>query len=125
MSQGRCSALVAAVMLAAMVVVFHCEVAEAATFTVGGGGGWTYNTVGWPKGKRFRAGDTLVFSYGSGYHNVVAVNRAGYNGCATPAGAKVYQSGTDQIKLAKGTNYFICNYPGHCEGGMKIAVTAL
>ena len=40
-------------------LVLHSEMAHAATYTVGGAGGWTFNTVGWPKGKRFRAGDTL------------------------------------------------------------------
>lgn len=60
MSGGRGSALVVGVVvLAAVAVVFHCEVAEAATYKVGGTGGWTFNVAGWPKGKRFRAGDTL------------------------------------------------------------------
>ncbi|KAI3445660.1 hypothetical protein Pfo_002325 [Paulownia fortunei] len=126
MSQGRGSAVVVAmVVIVGMVVVFHCEVAEAATYTVGGSGGWTFNVATWPKGKRFRAGDTLVFNYNSGIHNVVAVNKGGYNGCTTPGGAKVYQTGKDQIKLVKGQNFFICNFPGHCESGMKIAVAAV
>lgn len=60
MSQGRGSAIVVAmVVIVGAVVVFQCEVAEAATFTVGGTGGWAFNVDGWPNGKRFRAGDTL------------------------------------------------------------------
>ncbi|KAL0422311.1 UNVERIFIED_CONTAM: Basic blue protein [Sesamum latifolium] len=127
MSGGRGSAVVvgAMVMVAALAVVSQCEVAEAAIYTVGGVGGWTFNVVAWPNGKRFRAGDTLVFNYNSGIHNVVAVNGAGYRGCTTPRGAKVYQTGKDQIKLGKGQNFFICNFPGHCQSGMKIAVTAV
>lgn len=66
-----------------------------------------------------------VFNYATGVHNVVAVNKAGYKTCKTPKGAKVYQTGKDQIKLAKGLNFFICNFPGHCESGMKIAVNAI
>lgn len=46
------------VLLVCFLVLFS-EMAHAATYTVGGPGGWTLNTVGWPKGKRFRAGDTL------------------------------------------------------------------
>jgi len=65
-----------------------------------------------------------VFKYSSGAHNVVAVNKVGYGSCKTPRGARVYQSGNDQIKLVKGQNYFICNYVGHCESGMKIAINA-
>ncbi|KAL0335193.1 UNVERIFIED_CONTAM: Basic blue protein [Sesamum radiatum] len=127
MSGGRGSAAVVGVvvMVAALAVVFQCEVAEAATYTVGGAGGWTFNVATWPKGKQFRAGDTLVFNYKSGIHNVVAVDRAGYRGCTSPNGAKVYQTGNDQIKLRKGQNFFICTIAGHCQSGMKIAVTAV
>ena len=39
--------------------MLHSEMARAANYNVGGAKGWTFNTVGWPKGKRFRAGDTL------------------------------------------------------------------
>ncbi len=123
MSQGRGSA-VAAVMVLGLVVVLHCEVAQAATYTVGGPGGWTFNVVGWPKGKQFRAGDTLVFNYNSAIHNVVVVNKGGYDICSTPRGARTYRTGKDQIKLVKGQNFFICSIPGHCGAGMKIAVTA-
>lgn len=120
MSQGRCSATFATVMLLCLLVL-HSGVADAATYTVGGVGGWTFNTVSWPRGKRFRAGDTLVFSYNPKFHNVVVVNQAGYDRCTAPPGAKVYHSGNDQIRLVKGPNYFICSYPGHCQSGMKIA----
>ncbi|KAK8564383.1 hypothetical protein V6N13_005388 [Hibiscus sabdariffa] len=121
MAQGRGSAMAAAVLLC--LLLSRLEFAQAATYTVGGAGGWTFNTAGWPKGKRFKAGDTLVFNYNPSIHNVVAVNKAGYDSCSTPKGAKVYRSGKDQVKLAKGQNYFICNFAGHCQAGMKIAVT--
>lgn len=66
-----------------------------------------------------------MFNYNSGIHNVVAVDRGGYANCKTsPADAKVYKTGKDQIKLVKWQNFFICNFPGHCESGMKIAITA-
>ncbi|XP_051146529.1 basic blue protein-like [Andrographis paniculata] len=127
MSEGRGSALVfglAAVMVAA-IVAGHFPAAEAATYTVGGARGWTFNVASWPNGKRFRAGDILVFSYSPLAHNVVQVDRRGYNGCAAPSGARILRTGKDQIKLAKGQNFFICLIPGHCQAGMKIAVNAL
>ncbi|KAK7359078.1 hypothetical protein VNO77_01024 [Canavalia gladiata] len=123
MSIGRGSAMVA--LMLSLWLVLHSEMAHATTYTVGDANGWTFNTVGWPKGKRFRAGDTLVFNYSPGAHNVVAVNKAGYNTCKTPKGAKTYTSGSDQIKLVKGPNYFICNLVGHCESGTKIAINAV
>ncbi|MBA0738126.1 hypothetical protein Gogos_011534 [Gossypium gossypioides] len=101
------------------------ENVDAATYTVGGSNGWTFNMASWPRGKRFRAGDTLFFKYDATIHNVVAVNRGGYRSCITPAGAKVYKSGKDEVKLGKGMNYFICNIAGHCESGMKIAINAV
>ncbi|TKY60174.1 Basic blue protein [Spatholobus suberectus] len=123
MTLVRGSAIVALTL--SFCLLLHFEMAHSATHTVGDTNGWTFNTVGWPKGKRFRAGDTLVFNYSPGAHNVVAVNKAGYKACKTPKGAKIYNSGSDQIKLVKGQNYFICNFVGHCESGTKIAINAV
>ena len=63
-----------------------------------------------------------VFKYGQGAHNVVVVDAQGYDSCTAKSGSKTYTSGNDKITLAKGTSYFICSYPGHCDGGMKIKV---
>ena len=65
-----------------------------------------------------------MFNYNPSIHKVVVVDKGGYDGCTTPSGAKVFQTGKDQIQLTKGDNYFICNVNGHCQSGMKIAVTA-
>ncbi|KAJ8646697.1 hypothetical protein MRB53_008445 [Persea americana] len=106
-------------------LLFLCDIAQAATYTVGDKGGWSFNLVNWPKGKSFKAGDVLMFKYNPTIHNVVAVNSNGYNGCTTPRGSKVYRTGNDNIKLVKGQNYFICNIVGHCQAGMKIAINAV
>ncbi|EPS59878.1 hypothetical protein M569_14927, partial [Genlisea aurea] len=127
MGKGRGSAAVIPVAAAAavlMAVVFFSGAAEAATYKVGDDGGWTFNVNAWPSGKAFRAGDTLVFNYDPSMHNVVAVNNVGYNRCSTPYRSPVYQSGGDRVTLRKGANYFICNFPGHCQSGMKIAINA-
>ncbi|KAI3770331.1 hypothetical protein L6452_01459 [Arctium lappa] len=125
MAGRRGSAMVAAAVLCLLAVALHCQVAQAATYVVGGRAGWTFNLSGWPKGKNFKAGDILVFNYRKGVHNVVAVSKAGYDGCSTtPRNAKVYTSGKDQIRLVKGLNNFICTLPGHCASGMKIQVSA-
>lgn len=64
MGLGRGSAISASAVLCLMLLL-HSEMADAATYTVGGSAGWTFNAVGWPKGKRFRAGDTLgnIYNY--------------------------------------------------------------
>ncbi|KAL7593788.1 hypothetical protein Lser_V15G34159 [Lactuca serriola] len=125
MTEGRGSAMAAAVVLCLVAAVLHCQVAQAATYVVGGRSGWTFNLSNWPHGKNFRAGDVLVFNYKRGTHNVVAVNKAGYNGCSSsPRNAKVYTSGKDRIRLVKGLNNFVCTLPGHCGAGMKIQIIA-
>ncbi|CAL4920137.1 unnamed protein product [Urochloa decumbens] len=121
-AQGR--GRVVAVAAAALVLCVLLHGADSAVFTVGDRGGWTFNSNTWTNGKRFKAGDVLVFKYDSSAHNVVSVNAAGYKGCSAPRGAKVYSSGNDRVTLARGTNYFICSIPGHCQSGMKIAVNA-
>ena len=62
-----------------------------------------------------------MFNYNPSVHNVVAVSAAGYSRCSAP---RVYTSWKDRITLGRGTNYFICSFAGHCQSGMKIAVTA-
>ena len=60
MSLGRGSASQAMVMVVVLLcLLVQFEHVHAATYTVGGSGGWTFNTDSWPKGKRFRAGDVL------------------------------------------------------------------
>ncbi|KAI3675911.1 hypothetical protein L1987_85507 [Smallanthus sonchifolius] len=125
MGEGRGSAMIVVAVLCLLAVALQCEVAQAATYVVGGGNGWTFNTSGWERGKKFKAGDVLVFNYQKGAHNVVVVNKAGYDGCSTtPRNAKVYTSGKDQIRLVKGLNNFICSLPAHCASGMKIQISA-
>ncbi|KAL4632568.1 hypothetical protein ACB092_04G060700 [Castanea dentata] len=120
--QGRGSAIFVSVLLLGMLL--HCGNILAATYTVGDAGGWTFNVVGWPNGKTFRAGDVLVFNYNPAFHNVVGVGKNGYDTCTASSG-QTFQSGSDQIKLVQGGNYFICGFPGHCAKNMKIAINAL
>jgi hypothetical protein len=55
---------------------------------------------------------------------VVVVDESRYNSCSTAGRSKYYFGGSNNIKLAKGANYFICGTPGHCKLRMKIAVNA-
>ncbi|KAH9615694.1 hypothetical protein KSS87_021089 [Heliosperma pusillum] len=124
MAQGRGSATSAlAVGLAILCLMAIAQPTLGAIYNVGGAGGWTFNVVNWPRGKSFRAGDVLVFNYARSQHNVVPVGGSGYNGC-NGRGGRVNQSGRDRFTLKRGANYFICSFPGHCQGGMKIAVNA-
>ncbi|CAM0875093.1 unnamed protein product [Alopecurus aequalis] len=127
MAQGRGSARVV-LALVLLSVLLHGEVAESATYSRRFG---TWDTAGdalspsrLPGGKRFRAGDTLLFKYGRGAHNVVAVDEAGYRSCRAPRGARTFSSGNDRVTLSRGANYFICTVGNHCARGMKMQVNA-
>jgi len=66
-----------------------------------------------------------VFYYDAKEHNVVVVDQGGYNSCTASAGSKTYNSGRDNIQLPKGPSYFISSFPGQCQAGLKIAVSAV
>ncbi|CAN6720219.1 unnamed protein product [Malus baccata var. baccata] len=121
-TQVRGSAVVTAVIVIGLCMARHGGIAHAETFTVGDDAGWTVSIGDWTKGKTFAADDTLVFKYNKDLHNVVVVDENGYKTC-TAIGKELW-SGNDEIKLARGQNYFICGVPGHCDRGQKIAVTA-
>ncbi|CAI9770115.1 unnamed protein product [Fraxinus pennsylvanica] len=123
MSEEKSIAIFVTVTVLGMLILSNR--ASAAVYTVGDAAGWNFNVAGWENGKHFRAGDVLVFNYIPAAHNVVSVDRRAYNSCTTPKGAKVYQSGRDRIRLVRGQNCFICNFPGHCQSGMKIAINAM
>nr|XP_023888680.1 basic blue protein-like [Quercus suber] len=101
---------------------FYCENVSARKFLVGGSKGWASNIGDWPKGRTFNTGDELEFSYIRGKHNVVVVDKHGYDTCETPSGAYEQSSGFDHVYLKKGENYFICSKPGQCKLNMKMMI---
>ncbi|MBA0767437.1 hypothetical protein Gotri_016322 [Gossypium trilobum] len=96
----------------------------AATFMVGDASGWGFGVSNWPNGKSFKAGDVLEFKYNRPNHDVAVVDKEGYESCYVADDAQVFETGDDLITLQQGHNYFVCGFPGHCNNGMKIAVTA-
>ncbi|AQK74561.1 Chemocyanin precursor [Zea mays] len=133
MARGRGGAIggggvIALVLLVGLFVATSAPpVAEAAaSYMVGDYGGWKFNVDRWAKGRTFRAGDVLVFSYNRAVHDVAVVNAAAYRSCAVPnKGARVLRSGRDKVRLGRGTHYFACTVRGHCQAGMKLAVRAV
>ncbi|XP_020276555.1 basic blue protein-like isoform X1 [Asparagus officinalis] len=123
MDQGRGSCMTEVAVLAILVIVCSPSCSFAATYIVGDSQGWGFSASykDWANGKPFTAGDTLVFNYQSGVHNVVPVTASEYGSCK--ATGKASTSGNDKFTLKKGANYFLCSIPGHCSSGMKIEVT--
>ncbi|GLJ09060.1 hypothetical protein SUGI_0101010 [Cryptomeria japonica] len=113
--------------MAALLVLCACNhYAEATDYTVGDAQQWGFgaNYTTWASSKTFLVGDTLVFIYANGAHDVLEVQKSAYDSCATSNPTKQYTDGNTRISLtSSGTRYFICGITGHCSGGMKVAVT--
>ncbi|TKW33588.1 hypothetical protein SEVIR_2G248100v4 [Setaria viridis] len=119
-------------LLARVAVLFAAGYTAAAlaaattTFVVGDDQGWTIGVdyIAWVKGKTFNAGDKLVFNYPSEEHTVTEVGKNDYFACAGGSALSNDRSGSTNVTLTgAGTRYFICNIPGHCTIGMRLAVT--
>ncbi|KAL6857269.1 hypothetical protein ACP4OV_018651 [Aristida adscensionis] len=118
----RALLVVVAVAMAAVV-----GTARGASYTVGAPeGSWDTRTnlTRWASTIIFQAGDQLVFK---GHSHVVieAGSKAEYDACSGSNPVAVFHAGVDTVPLpiAGVTRYFICNVTGHCQAGMKLAVT--
>ncbi|WVZ65275.1 hypothetical protein U9M48_014670 [Paspalum notatum var. saurae] len=112
--------------LVALLVAGCAALASAATYTVGDSQGWTTGVdyTSWASAKSFGVGDKLAFSYVAKAHTVTEVSKSGYDSCSGANALSDDDTGSTTVPLATpGTHYFICNIPGHCASGMKLAVT--
>lgn len=67
-----------------------------------------------------------MFKYSPQQHDVLEVDKAAYDSCSTSNALATHNSGNDVITLgAPGMRYFICGFPGHCAGGMKLQVNVM
>ncbi|KAL9675391.1 hypothetical protein QQ045_003593 [Rhodiola kirilowii] len=98
----------------------------ATEFIVGDETGWTINFdyQAWAAGKNFYVGDTLVFKYPVGVHNVHKANLTAFQQCQVPLTAPL-ATGNDVITLATpGKKWYICGVGKHCQAGnQKLAIT--
>ncbi|OIT27753.1 blue copper protein [Nicotiana attenuata] len=96
-------------------------------YWVGGDKGWTIDVdyQAWAKDKTFKVGDTLVFKYTKGHHNVFKVNQTGFQNCIAPPPSEGLTTGHDVITLAKpGKKWYICGFPTHCsDHNQKLVIT--
>ncbi|KAG2584569.1 blue copper protein-like [Panicum virgatum] len=112
-------------LIALLVVVSCTAAASAVTFTVGDTQGWSLrgDYATWASGKDFKVGDTLLFNFATGAHDVLEVSKSDYDGCNTGNAMNNIQTGPATVNLTSaGDHYYICGISGHCGGGMKLAV---
>ncbi|CAN6698079.1 unnamed protein product [Malus baccata var. baccata] len=101
------------------------SVVFATQYVVGDDQGWNSGVdyYAWVEGKTFHVGDSLVFNYNAGEHNVIVVGANGYDQCLASPNSGAYYSGNDVLTfVAAGDFYFICEY--HCDySDQKVKVT--
>ncbi|KAL6873934.1 hypothetical protein ACP4OV_014016 [Aristida adscensionis] len=116
---------------ASLLLLSTCHRAGAAVYVVGGeASGWVdsgVNYAAWARQYTFTVGDVLVFQYVRSQHNVYEVTESTFRTCDTGGGRNgvraKYATGNDRVALDEARGYwFICDFPGHCLGGMRFAV---
>ncbi|XP_020578550.1 mavicyanin-like [Phalaenopsis equestris] len=117
-------------LIAVTMVVWTGPARSAKIFTVGDSTGWTIinspNYTLWASNKAFHQGDTLLFKYNKQFHNVLEVKEADFTACKNTSAIKEYDTGDDSITIKSvGHSYFICGFPGHCQGGQKVDILAV
>ncbi|XP_029126142.1 mavicyanin [Cajanus cajan] len=114
------------IMLVAIATIFLPSIAMAKEFVVGDSHGWTldFNYSAWAADKTFQVGDTLIFRYAVGEHNVFKVNGTLFQSCTVPPASEALSTGSDHIVLATpGRKWYICGVEGHCNAGQKLVIT--
>ncbi|KAI3993839.1 hypothetical protein MKX01_002852 [Papaver californicum] len=109
-----------------IVVIILPSIASATDYTVGDDRGWktNFDYAAWAKDKQFYVGDTLLFKYAAGSHNVFKVNGTGFKECTKPELTLALTTGNDVITLATpGRKWYICGVGQHCAGGQKLFIT--
>ncbi|KAA0042833.1 blue copper protein-like [Cucumis melo var. makuwa] len=108
------------------VTFFVPQVLAATNYTVGDKSGWNLGVdyFSWTSDKTFFVGDSLVFKYEKGKHNVLNVDVSSFSQCAAPKDQPPMVSGNDVITLTTpGTKWFICTIPHHCNSGQKLVIS--
>eukprot|EP00252_Welwitschia_mirabilis_P023195 TRINITY_DN6509_c0_g1_i1.p1 TRINITY_DN6509_c0_g1~~TRINITY_DN6509_c0_g1_i1.p1 ORF type:complete len:166 (+),score=17.19 TRINITY_DN6509_c0_g1_i1:400-897(+) len=91
---------------------------------VGGNRGWNpnINYTQWVKNQTFIVGDWISFRYQKDQHNVLQVNKTGYDNCTTDSVIGNWSSGKDFIELNESKRYYFIDGKGFCYNGMKITL---
>ncbi|XP_076934344.1 uclacyanin 1-like [Bidens hawaiensis] len=107
---------------------FHGNMAQT-THVVGDALGWTIPSGGaaayttWASQQTFIVGDTLVFNFTNGLHDVAEVSAAAYDPCTSTNPISLITTGPATLALTTaGSHYYICTFTSHCQIGQKLAI---
>ncbi|XP_050371118.1 blue copper protein-like [Argentina anserina] len=113
------AALVAALAVSSVSAVTH-QVGDGLGWNVPPGGAVAYST--WASNNTFKAGDTLVFTFTSGAHDVAEVTKEAFDACNATSPISLTTDSPASLTLTSGEHYYICTFGGHCGSGQKLAV---
>ncbi|KAL3343254.1 hypothetical protein AABB24_027018 [Solanum stoloniferum] len=107
------------------------DTAAQTVHVVGDSMGWIVPSNGavaytnWAAEKTFRVGDTLVFNFTTGRHDVLQVEETSFDGCNSQnAIGTAIMAGPANITLnSTDDHYFICTFGRHCQGGQKLKIS--
>ncbi|KAF6156691.1 hypothetical protein GIB67_017827 [Kingdonia uniflora] len=111
-----------------MLVLCVAAASAQITHVVGGELGWTVPSgsayATWAATQTFTVGDTLLFNFTTGSHDVVQVKKADFDACTStnPVGSVIGTGPAKIVLNTKGENFFICNFDSHCSLGQKLAI---
>ncbi|KAF5802432.1 putative Phytocyanin domain, cupredoxin [Helianthus annuus] len=85
---------------------------------------WSAGANAREKARDIRVGDTLIFRYKAGEHDLIEVDKDSYDKCIVPPSAKIFTTGKDALFVhTPGPKYFICGFPQHCKDrDMKLQI---
>ncbi|KAE9602293.1 hypothetical protein Lal_00050168 [Lupinus albus] len=96
-------------------------VGDSIGWTIPSGGAATYTT--WASNKTFTLGDTLVFNFANGQHDVAKVTKSEFDACN--GGNAIFTITTNPAIVSlneTGDQYYICAFTGHCSAGQKLTI---
>ncbi|KAD2805733.1 hypothetical protein E3N88_39110 [Mikania micrantha] len=118
------------VFIATMVASMHFHGAMAQTthvvgdtlgWTIAPGGAAAYTT--WASQQSFTVGDSLVFNFMNGQHDVAEVAAAAYDPCTSTNPISLTTTSPASLTLTTaGTHYYICTFTSHCQAGQKLTI---
>ncbi|KAJ0716555.1 putative Phytocyanin domain, cupredoxin [Helianthus annuus] len=118
------------VVLVAMVAsMAFCS--SATQHTVGDVSGWVIPSnpnlyTDWVSQRMFIVGDSLVFEFPTGTHDVTEVSKDDYDHCHVGNPTSIIKTGPTTINLTSpGDHYYICSLEGHCLFHQKLAINVV
>ncbi|KAL9326203.1 hypothetical protein ACSQ67_006848 [Phaseolus vulgaris] len=99
-------------------------VGDSTGWTIPSGGAATYTT--WASDKTFTVGDTLVFNFTTGQHDVAKVTKSAYDACNGATTLFTLTTGPASVVLNEtGEQYYICSFGTHCSLGQKLTINVV